>query len=54
MLKTVTRNEQDAVLFEVSVAVQVTVVVPGTKHDPDGGTQAKVTPGQLSVTVGGQ
>ena len=40
------------VLPEVSVAVQVTVVVPAGKVEPDGGTQTTVTPGQLSVAVG--
>jgi hypothetical protein len=36
---TVTVNEQVAVWLEVSVAVQVTVVVPFGKTDPDAGTQ---------------
>ena len=35
-----------------SVAVQVTVVVPGGKKEPDAGVQTAVTPGQLSLTVG--
>jgi hypothetical protein len=48
----VTLNEQDAVLPLASVAVQVTVVVPTGTIEPDGSTQAKVTPGQLSETVG--
>src|SRR5215510_2940883 len=39
-------------LFEASVAVQVTIVVPVGKVDPDGGLQATVTPGQLSVAAG--
>jgi hypothetical protein len=51
-LKIFTVNEQVAVLPEVSVAVQVTVVVPAGKAEPDGGVQATVTPGQLSVAVG--
>src|SRR5262249_48359976 len=42
-----------AVLPEASVAVQVTVLTPSGKHDPDGGLQAVVTPGQLSEAVGG-
>ena len=49
---TVTVNEQVAVLPDPSVAVQVTVVVPAGKLEPEGGTQATVTPGQLSLTVG--
>ena len=36
------------VLADASVAVQVTVVMPGGRHEPDGGTHATVTPGQLS------
>jgi hypothetical protein len=36
---TVTVNEQLAVLFEASVAVHVTVVVPFGKTDPDAGVQ---------------
>jgi hypothetical protein len=35
---TVTVNEQFAVLFEASVAVQVTVVTPLLKVDPEAGT----------------
>ena len=43
-----------AVLFDESVAVQVTVVVPLLKADPDEGEQATVGAGvQLSVAVGG-
>lgn len=52
-LKTVTVNEQVAVLPEASVAVQVTVVVPTGKVEPEGGTHTVVTPGQLSEAVGG-
>ena len=37
---------------DVSIAVHVTVVVPSGNVDPDGGTHATVTPGQLSETVG--
>ncbi len=51
--KVVTVNVHVAVLPEASVAVQVTVVMPVGKQEPDGGLQAKVTPGQLSETVGG-
>ena len=50
-MKTFTEKEQVAVLPEASVAVQVTVVVPGGKGEPDGGTQTTVTPGQLSEAV---
>ena len=53
ILKTVTVKEQLAVLPEVSVAVQVTVVVPSGKVEPDAGEQTTVAPGQLSLTVGG-
>jgi hypothetical protein len=49
---TVTVNWQLAVLFDASVAVQVTEVVPFGKVDPDGGIQSEVTPGQLSFAVG--
>jgi hypothetical protein len=49
---TVTVNEQFAVLPEASVAVQVTVVVPGLKQVPDAGAQETVTPGQLSLAAG--
>jgi len=51
-LNTVTGNVHVAVFPAVSVAVQVTVVVPVGNIDPDGGTQATVTPGQLSLTAG--
>src|SRR5512134_4022231 len=50
---TVTVNEHVAVLPAASVAVQVTVVVPGGKQEPEGGTQTTVTPGQLSLATGG-
>ena len=39
-------------LPDVSVAVQVTVVVPFGKQEPEGGLQTTVTPGQLSVAIG--
>jgi hypothetical protein len=51
-LKTLTVKLQLAVFPEVSVAVQVTVVVPTAKHDPDIGLHTLVTPGQLSLAVG--
>ena len=46
-------NVQVAVLPEPSVAVQVTVVQPTAKTEPEGGLHMVVTPGQLSLTVGG-
>jgi hypothetical protein len=49
---TVTVNVHCAVLFELSVAVQVTVVVPLLKVDPEAGLQATLTPRQLSDPVG--
>lgn len=48
----VTVNEQLAVLFAVSVAVQVTVVVPFGKAPPDAGEQMTDTLPQLSGPVG--
>ena len=45
-------NWHEAVLLEASVAVQVTVVVPTEKLDPDGGVQLTTTPPQLSFPVG--
>ena len=53
MLKTVTVKLQLAVLPEASVAVQVTVVTPAGNDEPEAGTHAAVTPGQLSAAVGG-
>ena len=50
-LNTVTVKLQVAVLPDPSVAVQVTVVVPTGKQDPDGGLHNTVTPGQLSLAV---
>jgi hypothetical protein len=44
---------QLAVLPEASVAVQVTVVVPSGKLDPEAGEQTGVTAGQLSLAEGG-
>ena len=52
MLNTETVNVHDAVLPDVSVAVQVTVVVPTGNIEPDAGVQLAVTPGQLSLAVG--
>jgi hypothetical protein len=48
-----TVNMQLAVLPAASVAVQVTVEIPIGNADPDGGVHTAVTPGQLSVAVGG-
>jgi len=50
---TVTLKLHVTLLPDVSAAVQVTVVTPFTKAVPDGGTQVTVTPGQLSLAVGG-
>ena len=49
---TVTVKVQLAVLLDSSVAVQVTVVVPTGKVEPEGGLQAVDTLGQLSEAVG--
>jgi hypothetical protein len=52
---TVTVNVQVAELLAQSNAVQVTVVVPTLKDEPDAGVQlitAEQVSGQLSVTVG--
>lgn len=50
---TVTVKAHAAGLFAASVTVQLTVVVPFWKVEPDGGTQTGApTPGQLSLTVG--
>jgi hypothetical protein len=51
-LPTVTTKLHSAVLFEVSLAVQMTVFVPNGKQYPDGGTQATVASGQLSLIAG--
>ena len=45
-------NEQLALLFEASITVQLTVVVPFGKAEPEAGEQFGTRPGQLSVTVG--
>ena len=49
---TLTVKLQVAVLPAKSVAVHVTVVVPGGNGVPDGGLQTVTTPGQLSEAVG--
>lgn len=49
---TVTENEHDAVLFDVSVAVHVTDVVPTGNVDPDAGTQRTLTAEHESEAVG--
>ena len=50
---TVTVNEQEFGLPEASVTLQLTVVVPLPKKEPDAGVQLGTpTPGQLSLTVG--
>src|SRR5712692_2081974 len=50
-LNAVTVKLQVAVFPATSVAVQVTVVVPTGKTEPELGLQATVTPGQLSDAV---
>ena len=52
LLNTVTAKKQVAVFEEASVAVHDTLVAPGGKLEPDGGEQATLGPGQLSVAVG--
>lgn len=49
---TVTVKVHEPVLFEASVAVQVTVVVPRRNVVPDGGTQLTEAPAQLSEADG--
>ncbi|MDN4594488.1 hypothetical protein NWF35_11350, partial [Polycladomyces subterraneus] len=49
---TVTVKAQLSVFPVPSDAVQVTVVVPTGKKEPEGGEQVTVTPGQLEVGVG--
>ena len=48
---TVTINEHEAVLFDASVAVQFTVVLPFGNVLPDAGVHVVVTPEQLSLAV---
>lgn len=50
-LVTTTLKLQETVLLAESVAVQVTVVVPTTNLDPEGGAHTVFT--QLPVVVGG-
>jgi hypothetical protein len=50
---TVTVKLQVAVLPEASVAVHVTELAPLANVEPLAGLHAVVTPGQLSVAVGG-
>jgi hypothetical protein len=47
-----TRKLQFAVLLALSVAVQVTMLVPLANVEPLGGVQLTVTLGQLSVALG--
>ena len=47
-----TVNEQLALLCEASITLQLTVVVPFGKAEPEAGEQVGARPGQLSVTVG--
>jgi hypothetical protein len=46
-----TSKLHEAVLLALSLAVQVTVLVPLAKLDPLGGAQVTVVAPQLSVTV---
>jgi hypothetical protein len=48
---TVKRKEQVAVLLDVSVAVQVTVVKPSWKVEPEGGLQTTLLIEQLSLAT---
>jgi hypothetical protein len=50
---TLTVNEQLDLFPARSVAVQVTVVTPSGKLEPDAGKQMVVTAAELSFTVGG-
>jgi hypothetical protein len=47
----VTEKIHVAVLLLPSAAVQVEIVVPGENTLPEGGTQARLRPGQLSLAV---
>ena len=52
MSLTLTVNEQEALLPDASIAVQVTVVVPLAKVEPDGGVQTGTSaPSQSSLAV---
>lgn len=46
---TVTENEQLAVVPDSLIPMQVTIVAPSGKAEPDGGLQMIVSAGQLSV-----
>jgi hypothetical protein len=48
----VTEKEQDAVLLAASVAVQVTVVVPSAKVDPEAGAHTTLATPHASVASG--
>jgi len=48
----VIEKEQVAMFPEVSVAVQLTIVVPIGNKEPEGGLHTKVEPGQLSKATG--
>jgi hypothetical protein len=50
-LNTPTLKLHEAVLLDISVAVQITVVAPTAKQEPLGGLQTTLTPGQLSEAV---
>jgi hypothetical protein len=52
-LKTVTVKLHDDCPPDVSLAVQVTVVTPVGKSEPDGGEQRTIVPEQLSEAAGG-
>jgi hypothetical protein len=49
----VIKNPHVAVFVATSVAVQLTGVCPFGRVEPDGGVQVVVTPGQLSLAMGG-
>jgi hypothetical protein len=51
-LDTVILNEQLPMRFDVSVTVQVTVVIPTGKQSPDGGVQTTDCTPQLSLPDG--
>ena len=51
-LLTVMVNVHIAIFIDASLAVQVTVVVPTGKQNPEAGVQLAVAPGQLSEGVG--
>jgi hypothetical protein len=49
---TVNTHSESGLLLLPSLAVQVTVVAPTGKHDPEGGTQLTTALPQLSVALG--